>query len=88
MPIEHISDHDLERYYLGMVTDEAELAPLEEPVMVCLVRGTGGAGAGLRGCDAGGDAGRALSSGPCHRLPNTSSGGLISDPRRASLWLE
>jgi hypothetical protein len=25
----HISDHDLERYYLGMVTAEVELAPLE-----------------------------------------------------------
>jgi hypothetical protein len=28
MDIEHISDHDLERYHLGMVVDEAELAPL------------------------------------------------------------
>ena len=25
----HISDHDLERHYLGMITDEAELATLE-----------------------------------------------------------
>jgi hypothetical protein len=35
MTIEHISDHDLERYYLGMVTDEAELAPLEEHLLWC-----------------------------------------------------
>jgi len=35
MPIEHISDHDLERYYLGMVIDEAELAPLEEHLLWC-----------------------------------------------------
>jgi hypothetical protein len=26
----HISDHDLERYHLGMVTDEDELTALEE----------------------------------------------------------
>jgi len=26
--VNHISDHDLERYYLGMVKDEAELASL------------------------------------------------------------
>ena len=31
----HISDHDLERYHLGMVTDEAELVPLEEHLLVC-----------------------------------------------------
>ncbi len=31
----HISDHDLERYYQGMVTDAAELAPLEEHLLVC-----------------------------------------------------
>ena len=31
----HISDHDLERYHLGMVADEAELAPLEEHLLVC-----------------------------------------------------
>lgn len=35
MTIEHISDHDLERYYLGIVTDEAELAPLEEHLLWC-----------------------------------------------------
>lgn len=31
----HISDHDLERYYLGMVREEAELSPLEEHLLVC-----------------------------------------------------
>ena len=31
----HISDHDLERYHLGMVTDEAELALLEEHLLWC-----------------------------------------------------
>jgi anti-sigma factor RsiW len=31
----HISDHDLERYYLGMVREEAELAPLEEHLLAC-----------------------------------------------------
>jgi hypothetical protein len=35
MKSDHISDHDLERYYLGMVTDEAELAPLEEHLLWC-----------------------------------------------------
>ena len=35
MATEHISDHDLERYYLGMVTDEAESAPLEEHLLWC-----------------------------------------------------
>ena len=34
MPIEHVSDHDLERYYLGMVT-EAELIALEEHLLWC-----------------------------------------------------
>ena len=33
--VNHISDHDLERYYLGMVKDEAELASLEEHLLVC-----------------------------------------------------
>lgn len=32
---QHISDEDLERYYLGMVTNEAELAPLEEHLLAC-----------------------------------------------------
>jgi AraC-like DNA-binding protein len=31
----HISDNDLERYYLGMVKGEEELAPLEEHIMAC-----------------------------------------------------
>ena len=31
----HISDHDLERYLLNMVTQEEELAPLEEHLLVC-----------------------------------------------------
>ena len=35
MDTEHISDHDLERYYLGMVTDEEDLAPLEEHILGC-----------------------------------------------------
>jgi len=33
----HIDDHDLDRYHLGMVTDEAELAPLEEHLLCCPV---------------------------------------------------
>jgi hypothetical protein len=33
--MDHISDHDLERYHLGMVKDEAELAPLEESLLAC-----------------------------------------------------
>jgi hypothetical protein len=33
--VEHISDHDLERYYLGMITKERELAPLEEHLLGC-----------------------------------------------------
>jgi hypothetical protein len=31
----HVSDHDLERYYLGMVTTEGELAALEEHILAC-----------------------------------------------------
>lgn len=31
----HISDHDLERYHLGMVGDEVELAALEEHLLWC-----------------------------------------------------
>ena len=34
-PPGHISDHDLERYHLGMVKDEAELAALEEHLLWC-----------------------------------------------------
>ena len=33
--MEHISDCDLERYYLDMIQDEAELAPLEEHLYAC-----------------------------------------------------
>jgi hypothetical protein len=35
MAWQHISDEDLERYYLGMVTDEAERTPLEEHLLAC-----------------------------------------------------
>lgn len=35
MAWQHISDEDLERYYLGMVTDESELASLEEHLLAC-----------------------------------------------------
>ena len=35
MNAQHISDHDLERYYLGMVTEEQELAHLEEHLLCC-----------------------------------------------------
>jgi hypothetical protein len=31
----HLTDHDLERYHLGMVKDEAELAALEEHILGC-----------------------------------------------------
>ena len=40
----HISDRDLERLILGTITDEAELAPLEEHLLVCeecILRGVG-----------------------------------------------
>ena len=36
MNAEHISDYDLERYYLGMVTEENELAALEEHLLWCI----------------------------------------------------
>ena len=35
MNAEQISDHDLERYYLGMVTEENELAVLEGHLLWC-----------------------------------------------------
>jgi hypothetical protein len=35
MDIDHISDDDLERYYLGMVTQEEELAGFEEHLLGC-----------------------------------------------------
>jgi hypothetical protein len=31
----HISDHNLERYHLGIVKDEAELAAIEEHLLWC-----------------------------------------------------
>jgi hypothetical protein len=31
----HLTDHDLERYHLGMVTDETELARIEEHYLGC-----------------------------------------------------
>ena len=31
----HISEHDLERFVLGMVKDEAELELLEQHLLVC-----------------------------------------------------
>ena len=31
----HISDHDPERFHLGMVKDEAELAAIEEHLLAC-----------------------------------------------------
>jgi len=31
----HVSDHDLERYHLGMVTDGDELATLEQHYLAC-----------------------------------------------------
>ena len=33
--MEHISDHDLECYQLGMMVDEAELTPFEEHLLAC-----------------------------------------------------
>jgi hypothetical protein len=35
MEWQHLTDHDLERYYLGMVTGEIELAALEEHILAC-----------------------------------------------------
>lgn len=31
----HISDHDLERFHLGMVQSDAELAKIEEHLLWC-----------------------------------------------------
>jgi hypothetical protein len=31
----HVCDHDLERYHLGMVKNEAELAAMEEHLLWC-----------------------------------------------------
>lgn len=33
--MDHISDLDLERYHLGMVIEEYELAPIEEHLLGC-----------------------------------------------------
>ena len=33
--MEHLSDTDLERYYLGMIPDGPELATLEEHLLIC-----------------------------------------------------
>jgi hypothetical protein len=33
--MEHISDHDLERFHLGTITDEARLAVVEEHLLWC-----------------------------------------------------
>jgi len=33
--VNHISDHDLERYHLGMAKDEKELAGIEEHILGC-----------------------------------------------------
>lgn len=33
--MDHIPDHDLERYHLGMVQDEAEFAIIEEHLLTC-----------------------------------------------------
>jgi hypothetical protein len=33
----HISDDDLERYYLGMITQEVELALLEQHILGCAI---------------------------------------------------
>jgi hypothetical protein len=35
MEWQHITDHDLERYYLGMVMGKTELASLEEHILAC-----------------------------------------------------
>jgi len=35
MSEKHIDDHDLERYYLGIVAEEEEVAQLEEHILSC-----------------------------------------------------
>jgi len=35
MEWDQINDHDLERYYLGIVNDESELGMLEEHILAC-----------------------------------------------------
>jgi hypothetical protein len=61
----HIPDHDLERYRLGMVTDEAELARLEEHLL-----GRGGCAARARGeCQLRGHDARRDSAGNWDKIP-------------------
>ncbi len=31
----HISDHDLDRYHLGMIVEDTELATVEEHILAC-----------------------------------------------------
>jgi hypothetical protein len=33
--VNHISDHDLERFHLGLMLDEAELASIEDHLLWC-----------------------------------------------------
>ena len=35
MAWQHLSDEDLQRYYLGMIETESELAPFEEHLLAC-----------------------------------------------------
>jgi hypothetical protein len=35
MAWQHLSDEDLERYYLGRIETESELAPFEEHLLAC-----------------------------------------------------
>jgi hypothetical protein len=35
MEWKHVTDHELERYYLGMIKGETELAALEEHILTC-----------------------------------------------------
>lgn len=35
MGTNHISEHDLERFYLGMIVQEDELATIEEHLLAC-----------------------------------------------------
>jgi hypothetical protein len=33
--MEYLLDHDLERYHLGIIREESELAPVEEHLLAC-----------------------------------------------------
>lgn len=35
MKSQHVSDHELECYHLGMISEESELAEIEEHVLSC-----------------------------------------------------